>query len=233
MTNKGILTEECYDKTYPKPKPRTERDIIVDGRWRAHRPDGNWVYGFLVKNPEGLIQGIINERTKILDYNGEAYYAEMAFIEEDTLESYPKDRPPLTVTQEHEIEKENVRKKALEEHEKYLDKVSIPIRLDSISADDIKRIIKEKKKNDDEYFKNLGIIPFYCPDIVLETDALNKHNRNICITLNETKFDIYIKEKGNNNPEFIVTLDNNKVGDKFLSRYSEHIAAIIDSINNT
>ena len=139
MTNNSILTEECYDKTYPKPKSRTERDIIVDGRWRAHRPDGNWVYGFLVKNPEGLIQGIINERTKIIDYNGEVTYAEMAFIKEDTLEPYPKDKLSLTVEQEREIEKEKARNKALEERRKYLDKVSIPIRLDSISADDIKR----------------------------------------------------------------------------------------------
>lgn len=230
MINENILTEECYDKTYPKPKPRTERDIIVDGRWRAHRPDGNWVYGFLVKNPEGLIQGIINEKTKILDYNGETYYVEMAYIKEETLEPYPKDKPSLTIAQEREIEKEKIIKEALEEHRKYLDKVSIPVRLDSVSFDDIKRTVKEKKVNDDEYYKTLGIDPCYCPDIVLETDALNKYNRNICITLNETKFDIYIKEKGSNNPEFTITLDGNKVDDKLLNNYSEHIAAILDSV---
>ena len=77
-------------KDLPRPKPIIGY-TIEDGRYRAKRAAVNhWVYGFLVKKTNGEIEGIINEKT-LHYFNGEQSYAELAWIDENTLESYPED----------------------------------------------------------------------------------------------------------------------------------------------
>jgi len=60
-----------------RPKER-EGYKFCDGRYRAKRCiNNNFVYGILVKNDDGQIQGILNEANR---------YAELAWIDETTVE---------------------------------------------------------------------------------------------------------------------------------------------------
>lgn len=77
-------------KDLPKPKP-IKGYTIEEGRYRARRPANNhWVYGFLVKKTNGEIEGILNEKT-LCHISSDPSYAELAWIDENTLESYPED----------------------------------------------------------------------------------------------------------------------------------------------
>ena len=85
-------------QSLPFPRPKAHKDtVVVEGRWRARRSrGGQFVYGFLIVNLEGKIQGILNENTR---YEQETRgdedpdYAELAWIDQDTIEKWADDAP--------------------------------------------------------------------------------------------------------------------------------------------
>ena len=78
--------------TRPEQDPMDDR-IIEDGRYRARRnKNSNFVYGFLIKDKNGKILGILNENTPYY-FDGRFSYAELAFIDASTLEKWCEDAP--------------------------------------------------------------------------------------------------------------------------------------------
>lgn len=78
--------------TRPEQDPMDDR-IIENGRYRARRnKNSNFVYGFLIKDKDGKILGILNENTPYY-FNGRFSYAELAFIDTSTLEKWHEDAP--------------------------------------------------------------------------------------------------------------------------------------------
>jgi hypothetical protein len=92
-TGHSFLDSESY---YIQNK-KLLRDAINGGRYRAIRQNINeWVYGFVYRDINGTVQGILNENSKYVspyrEEEGIPYtYAELAEIVLDTLEKVPED----------------------------------------------------------------------------------------------------------------------------------------------